>query len=119
MRNLLKPLKEGRVRLLLNAGDHASMQASLKKCLKGMGVDFKVIDPVLLQKRAVLRDVASIASPFILCFVAPRLVIDVSCRLSSVAAILTQVASSFFPLSCYGLFLRVVAVAKRLSIVQS
>lgn len=44
MRNLLKPLKDGRVRLLLNAGDHASMQASLKKCLEGMGIDFKVID---------------------------------------------------------------------------
>lgn len=42
MRNLLEPLKEGRVRLLLNAGDHASMQASLKKCLEGMGIDFKV-----------------------------------------------------------------------------
>lgn len=40
--NLLQPLKDGRVRLLLNAGDHAHMQASLKKCLEGMGIDFMV-----------------------------------------------------------------------------
>lgn len=42
VKNLLEPLKEGRVRLLLNAGDHAHMQQSLKKCLEKMGVDFKV-----------------------------------------------------------------------------
>lgn len=42
VRNLLEPLKDGRVRLLLNAGDHASMQESLKECLEEMGVDFKV-----------------------------------------------------------------------------
>lgn len=42
VRNLLEPLKDGRVRLLLNAGDHANMQASLKKCLEGMGIDFVV-----------------------------------------------------------------------------
>lgn len=41
VRNLVEPLKEGHVRLLLNAGDHASMQASLKECLVDMGVDFK------------------------------------------------------------------------------
>eukprot|EP00903_Cladosiphon_okamuranus_P016685 g15383.t1 len=43
VQNLLQPLKDGRVRLLLNAGDHADMQASLKKCLEGMGIDFMVI----------------------------------------------------------------------------
>lgn len=42
MRNLLEPLQDGRVRLLLNAGDHASMQESLKECLTDMGVKFRV-----------------------------------------------------------------------------
>lgn len=42
MQNLLEPLKEGRVRLLLNAGDHLHMHTSLKQCLEKMGVDFKV-----------------------------------------------------------------------------
>lgn len=42
VRNLLEPLKDGRVRLLLNAGDHVSMQESLKACLEEMGVEFKV-----------------------------------------------------------------------------
>lgn len=41
VRDLLEPLKDGRVRLLLNAGDHANMQESLKKCLKNMGIDFR------------------------------------------------------------------------------
>lgn len=48
VRNLLEPLKDGRVRLLLNAGDHASMQKSLKKCLEELGIDFKVIGPPAL-----------------------------------------------------------------------
>lgn len=45
VRNLLEPLKDGRVKLLLNAGDHASMQNSLKKCLEELGIGFKVIGP--------------------------------------------------------------------------
>lgn len=42
MNNLREPLKDGRVRLLLNAGDHVHMHKSLKETLQDMGVDFKV-----------------------------------------------------------------------------
>ncbi|CAN0031054.1 unnamed protein product [Pylaiella littoralis] len=55
VRNLLEPLKDGRVRLLLNAGDHASMQESLKECLEEMGVDFKVISDFDEMKKLISR----------------------------------------------------------------
>ncbi|CAM9531237.1 unnamed protein product [Laminaria digitata] len=55
VRDLLEPLKDGRVRLLLNAGDHASMQESLKKCLKKMGVDFRA-NYLLHLSRQVVTD---------------------------------------------------------------
>lgn len=45
VQNLMEPLKDGRVRLFLNAGDHANMQESLKKCLKKMGVAFQASRP--------------------------------------------------------------------------
>ncbi|CAM9676648.1 unnamed protein product, partial [Hapterophycus canaliculatus] len=55
VRNLLEPLKDGRVRLLLNAGDHASMQESLKKCLEEMGVAFEVISDFQKMKDLIAR----------------------------------------------------------------
>ncbi|CAM9299714.1 unnamed protein product [Ectocarpus fasciculatus] len=55
VRNLLEPLKDGRVRLLLNAGDHASMQNSLKKCLEELGIGFKVISDFDEMKALIAR----------------------------------------------------------------
>lgn len=42
VQNLLQPLKDGKVRLFLNAGDHVHMHKSLKQCLVDMGIEFKV-----------------------------------------------------------------------------
>eukprot|EP00904_Undaria_pinnatifida_P009000 jgi/Undpi1/522/HiC_scaffold_10.g03986.m1 len=55
VQNLMEPLKDGRVRLFLNAGDHANMQESLKKCLKKMGVAFQVVSDFEEMKKLIAR----------------------------------------------------------------